>query len=137
MIEITQAQSKRMVKYEIFQGNLAVQVIQFKEDIAREFAEMAQEWFNNRGGYSADGQTRTVIAPDGKRYKLPAVLKFGLDYHFYNVVDFRNPKKGEYYLSGAKIEAYEAPNDLGIEFLIAEKTFPAKQAHTWVKREEG
>ena len=31
----------------------------------------------------------------------------------------RFPKKGEWYLSGAIIEAYLAPNDLTIEFRIA------------------
>ncbi len=32
----------------------------------------------------------------------------------------RCPKKGEYYLSGAVVMAYKAPNDLSTEFLIAE-----------------
>ncbi len=31
----------------------------------------------------------------------------------------RCPKKGEYYLSGAIVEAYLAPNDLSTEFYIA------------------
>lgn len=33
----------------------------------------------------------------------------------------RCPKKGEWYLSGAQIEAYQAPNDLTMEFHIAER----------------
>jgi hypothetical protein len=33
--------------------------------------------------------------------------------------DFRAPKKGEFYLSGAKVSAYRAPNDLTQKFHIA------------------
>ena len=36
--------------------------------------------------------------------------------------EFRSPKKGEWYLSGAVIQAYRAPNNLGIEFFIAQLT---------------
>ena len=32
--------------------------------------------------------------------------------------EFRQPKKGEWYLSGAIIEAYKAPNDLSTKFHI-------------------
>ncbi len=32
--------------------------------------------------------------------------------------EFRTPKKGEWYLSGADPQAWYAPNDLGIEFHI-------------------
>ena len=32
----------------------------------------------------------------------------------------RPPRKGEWYLSGAIIQAYRAPNDLSTEFYIAE-----------------
>lgn len=34
--------------------------------------------------------------------------------------EFRAPKRGEYYLSGAVIQAYRAPNDLSTEYWIAE-----------------
>jgi hypothetical protein len=33
--------------------------------------------------------------------------------------EFRPPKKGEYYLSGAEVVGYLAPNDLRISFWIA------------------
>lgn len=33
----------------------------------------------------------------------------------------RPPKKGEYYLSGAKVTAYKAPNDLTTPYYIAVK----------------
>ena len=38
---------------------------------------------------------------------------------YYNTKEFRCPKKGEYYLSGARPCAYKAPNDLSTEFYIA------------------
>lgn len=34
--------------------------------------------------------------------------------------EFRAPKKGEWYLSGAIITAYQAPNDLSTSYHIAE-----------------
>lgn len=37
----------------------------------------------------------------------------------------RQPKKGEYYLSGATPMAYRAPNDLGTSYLIAEIVNPS------------
>lgn len=37
---------------------------------------------------------------------------------FENSGEFRQPKKGEHYLSGAIPEVYKAPNDLGMEFQI-------------------
>lgn len=33
--------------------------------------------------------------------------------------DFRPPRKGEFYLSGAKVCAYRAPNDLDTAYRIA------------------
>ncbi len=33
--------------------------------------------------------------------------------------EFRPPKKGEWYLSGAVVEAYRAPNDLSTPYYIA------------------
>lgn len=38
--------------------------------------------------------------------------------------EFRPPKKGEYYLSGAFPVAYKAPNDLSIAYYIMEVIFP-------------
>ena len=73
----------------------------------------------------------------GKRYTLPDVIKFGdssliSPQFFYEVIDFRAPKAGEWYISGAIPQAYQAPNDLGIEFLIAKKTQQAVQRTAWV-----
>jgi hypothetical protein len=36
-----------------------------------------------------------------------------------NSGQFRSPKQGEWYISGAKPMAYKAPNDLGHEYFIA------------------
>jgi hypothetical protein len=36
----------------------------------------------------------------------------------YEVLGFRPPKKGEFYLSGAKLMAYKAPNNLSYSFLV-------------------
>jgi hypothetical protein len=46
--------------------------------------------------------------------------------------EFRCPKKGEWYLSGAVIEAYKAPNDLSSEYHIA-KLVHVKQVTTIVE----
>lgn len=37
----------------------------------------------------------------------------------YRSGEFRNPKKGEWYISGAIPEAYQAKNDLSVPYLIA------------------
>lgn len=42
--------------------------------------------------------------------------------YFFRKLGFRAPKKGEWYLSGAIVEAYQAPNDLTMEYQIVEKT---------------
>jgi len=38
--------------------------------------------------------------------------------------EFRYPKKGEYYLSGARPTAHQAPNDLTTNFWIAKIHYP-------------
>ena len=40
---------------------------------------------------------------------------------FIKTSEFREPKKGEYYLSGAIVEAYLAPNDLSAKYWIAKE----------------
>jgi hypothetical protein len=46
--------------------------------------------------------------------------------YFYRVVGKRAPKKGEFYLSGAIVEAYEALFDMADEYTIVEKAHRAK-----------
>lgn len=53
-------------------------------------------------------------------------------HYFYTVVGKRAPKKGEWYLSGAIVEAYQAPNDLTDEYTIVERGARAKQKLVWV-----
>jgi len=53
--------------------------------------------------------------------------------YFYRKLGFRAPKKGEWYLSGAIVEAYQAPNDLTTEYTIVEKTAKAVQKTIWVR----
>jgi hypothetical protein len=45
-------------------------------------------------------------------------------YH-YRQLGFRPPKKGEFYLSGAIVVAYLAPNDLSTSYQVVEPTTPA------------
>ena len=59
---------------------------------------------------------------NGKRWKLPILVKSG-EYMLskskkYKVLGFRTPKKGEYYLSGAEVMAWKAPNDLSTKYLV-------------------
>ncbi len=54
------------------------------------------------------------------------------EYYFYRVTAYREPKKGEYYLSGAIVAAYEAPNDLSFKYNIVEKGPKAVQKTIWV-----
>lgn len=49
------------------------------------------------------------------------------------VQDYRAPKKGEWYVSGAKPQAYQAPNDLGMEFWIVTKGAKMRQQMQWVR----
>lgn len=60
--------------------------------------------------------TKTYTSPDAPGEFLPAGEK-------------RAPKKGEFYLSGAIVEAYRAPNDLTTEYHIAIPKRPALTVH--------
>lgn len=41
--------------------------------------------------------------------------------YFYEVVDLRPPRAGEYYLSGAILAAYQAHNDLSTTYTVVRK----------------
>ena len=67
-----------------------------------------------------------TVRMNGKKWTLPDVVQFGdrvyLNPHYtYEVIGFRPPRKGEYYLSGAIPQTYLAPNDLSSEFLIVKQ----------------
>ncbi|MGO7308822.1 hypothetical protein ACCS91_33745 [Rhizobium ruizarguesonis] len=58
---------------------------------------------------------------------LPSAVHFegkGLGRHHYRKLGFRPPKKGEFYLSGAIVQAYRAPNDLTTPYHVVEATQP-------------
>ena len=75
----------------------------------------------------------------GKKWVLPEVVrgqKGGLRHYFYTVRGFMQPKKGDYYLSGAKIMAYRAFADLDDEYLVidfTDKAYP-KGMTRWERR---
>jgi hypothetical protein len=74
---------------------------------------------------------------DGKRtWNLPQVIFINGEFKFYKVIGFQNPKKGEWFLSGAIPEAYQATNDLSQEYLVIETTETAYRKSIWVKKEE-
>ena len=77
-------------------------------------------------------QQKTVRIGD-KSYTLPIVLRFFGNTHFYEVVGYRAPCAGEFYISGAIPEAYYTANDLQQEFLIAVPRERAMQVKVWVK----
>lgn len=68
---------------------------------------------------------REVIKPPPTLYPLAdrvpgASLKTSLNLRAISTGKLRCPRKGEWYLSGAIIQAYRAPNDLSSEYIIAE-----------------
>ncbi len=73
--------------------------------------------------WMAQGKNNPVIFEDLKPFA----------HYFYRVVEWDCPKKGEYYLSGAEVAAWRAPNDLSTFFWIVAPTFIAKRVQTWVK----
>lgn len=71
---------------------------------------------------------------------LPDTLKFhGISRRvgsqcFYEVLGFRPPKQGEYYVSGAIPAAYKAPNDLPTAYQIVRPThLAARRPEGWVR----
>jgi len=81
-----------------------------------------------------------TVRLEGKKWQLPEIVRFepwgsvGLysGNYFYDVVGYRPPKKGEYYLSGAIVEAYRAPNDFSTPYLVVVKTKRAVLRQVWV-----
>lgn len=55
----------------------------------------------------------------------------------YNSLGFGKPKKGQYYLSGAIVEAWRAPNDLDTVFEIVEPVKEFKLRQVWVPANGG
>lgn len=65
----------------------------------------------------------SVYRHSGRKWSLPLTVPvensmFKVSY--FNVLGYRPPLKGEYYLSGAKVTAYQAKNNLTDNFLVIE-----------------
>lgn len=67
----------------------------------------------------------------GKRWTLPLVVRVERGFYFYKVLGFRPPKRGEWYLSGAVVEAYKSCSDLETPYLVIETTAKAVQRTVW------
>jgi hypothetical protein len=72
---------------------------------------------------------------DGKTWHLPDVLGIGTRSYsparfFYTILGYRNPKQGEYYLSGAVPCLWRVHNDLDTPYLVAEIDCPAVSVTT-------
>lgn len=72
-----------------------------------------------------------------KKWLLPLVVAIDdgvvSRHYFYQIIEYRRPKKGEYFLDGAVITAYKAVTDLYDEYLVVELTCPAKLIWVWEK----
>lgn len=85
-----------------------------------------------------------IYRQDGKKWTLPDVLLF-MDAdssiyvrrfrprHFYTV-EYRRPKTGEWFLSGAVIEPYRALFDFRTKYLVATPTDEAIKVTEWRKK---
>jgi len=58
-------------------------------------------------------------APAGERMVLPSLGMGPRNFRAISTGEMRKPTKGEWYLSGAEIHAYKAPNDLSSAHRIA------------------
>jgi len=69
-------------------------------------------------------KTTFIHKENGKRWKLPIKIGKAMSVqqntYSYSVVGYREPKKGELYISGSIAEYYKAPNDLSNKFIIIE-----------------
>ena len=82
-----------------------------------------------------------VIRIKDMKWTLPEIVKFGnynliSDYYTYDVVDFRQPLEGEFYLSGAEPQAWQALNDMSSKYLVVTKKTRMVQRQTWVPFEQ-
>jgi len=78
-----------------------------------------------------------IVRLKGKKWTLPEVVQFGdssltSPHYTYEVVDYRPPLAGEYYLSGAIPQAYKAPNDLSTPYLIVKQKAKMVRRQGWV-----
>ncbi len=74
----------------------------------------------------------------GKKWTLPSVLNFSLGLSnglaFYDVLGYREPRAGEFYLSGARVAAYKAPNDFSTKYLVVKPTHKAISPQSYYEK---
>ena len=76
--------------------------------------------------FPVDGIHSHETALKARKVKLENGVK-GIEVMATRTFEFRPPKKGEWYLSGALITAYRAPNDLGTPYHIAKLVVVKKE----------
>lgn len=83
-------------------------------------------------------EARAYIREKDESIRIPSKEYWSLLNSFYakSTGEKRPPKKGEWYLSGAEVHAYRAPNDLSTPYVIA-KLVLAKKVTTTVIVELG
>lgn len=77
----------------------------------------------------------------GKTWKLPDHIRTSDGWvrthvYAYKVLGFRPPRKGEWYLSGAEISAYQARGDFIDNYLVIELGGQLVPKTVWVPKEE-
>lgn len=78
-----------------------------------------------------------LIRLKGKCWRAPVVLPFGggeivkFNWYFYDVIDYRPPRKGEWFLSGGPVGVYLAHNDLNWDYVIVKPTVKARAVSCW------
>lgn len=58
--------------------------------------------------------------------------RLGASKYSYEVLGYREPRKGEWYLSGAVVEAYKAPNDLPYKYTVVKPLVEHRQRQVWM-----
>jgi hypothetical protein len=76
-----------------------------------------------RKKYNDEFNTNKIYRQDGKKWTLPAMIVDGTysvigKSYDYEILGFRKPIKGEYFVSGAIPAAYKALNDLSTEYIV-------------------
>lgn len=59
----------------------------------------------------------------------------GIGFCFYEIIGKREPRRNEFYLSGAVVGAWRAPNDLSSPYVVVRPTNYATTAQHYVKGE--
>lgn len=71
--------------------------------------------------YSRDGKNYKVNLPQKVRFVRTTDILGLIKPEEFKVVGFKTPQKEEYYLSGADVTAYLAPNDLLTKYIVVKR----------------